>query len=500
MTTYSFTAQTLTLNASGNATAVSSSVVELYRGGDWGGFWSGYSNWDDVTDTSISLLNEHLIIDGVPVEGATFRWALADDGVRQTVVLEILSGDSLTVVRVDGAALPFGTLNSANRWLDNADLNRIESGDWNVAGPMLLTAFDSFATLTENDEVHLSGFLGDLDGDWEFSVDEAPAWAWADYDGDGFLSVADMTPLAAFTGAGNDTISGSYWFDSIRGGDGDDIINTGGNMGWDASSYAPDFGANIEELWAQVGFDLPADFNWNDFAEGGAGNDTIEANQAGNAWIDGGDGDDRVVLAAEGNFEVHGGAGNDQMQGGNLSFEAYFGDDGNDTIIGGNGTNGGSGGAGNDSIVGGANLDDFNGGLGRDRMFGGGGADYLSGDEGNDFLVGGAGQDRLIGGADSDNIEGGAGRDDLSGGDGADVFVFRAGFGRDVLRDFDAAAGDVLRIARALTAGASTSAEVLDQFAIVEFGHVVLDFGSGNRIILMSVASEADLSGAIVVF
>lgn len=494
MTTYSYTAQTLTLDGSGNATAVSTSVVQLFGGGSWGAFGAGYANWDDTTDTTLWWTHWGLSIDGVPLAALPeVRWALADDGTRQTVVMEIQVGNSLTVIRVDGDALPLGTVAAANRWLDNVTLSRIDSGEWDVNGPILLSAFEALRALTETDNVVLPTFLGDQDGDFLISLDEAPMFR--DENVDGQITLEEMYPFYAITGEGSDTVQGSNWFDVIRGGDGNDLLRTGGNPGWDAQSWIQDDDGYY--MWWEDDY-FPADFNWNDFAEGGAGNDTIEANGAGNAWIDGGDGDDRIVLGPAGDFEVHGGAGNDRMQGGNLGFEWYEGDDGNDTIIGGNDTNTGSGGAGNDSIVGGANIDDFSGGLGNDRMFGAGGADYLGGDEGNDFLVGGSGQDRLIGGADADTLEGGGGRDDLSGGTGADSFVFRAGFGRDVLRDFDASTGDVLRISLALTAGADTAAEVLDQFAIVEFGHVVLDFGGGNRIILMSVANEASLSGAIV--
>lgn len=494
MTTYSYTAQTMTLDGSGNATAVSSSVVQLFAGGSWGGFGSGYSNWDDTTDTTLWWSSWGLLIDGVPLAALPeVRWALADDGTRQTVVMEIQVGNSLTVIRVDGDALPLGTVAAANRWLDNVTLSRIESGEWDAEGPMLLSAFDALRSLTETDNVVLPTFLGDQNGDFLISLDEAPMFRDANVDGQ--ITLDEMDPFFATTGEGNDTVQGSNWFDVLNGGDGNDLLRTGGNPGWDAQQW--DTSGNPYDSWWDV-YSFPAEFNWNDFALGGAGNDTIEANSAGDAWIDGGDGDDRIVLAAAGFFEVHGGAGNDRMQGGNLGFESFYGDDGNDTIIGGNGTNTGSGGAGNDSIVGGANIDDFDGGLGNDRMFGAGGADYLNGQEGNDFLVGAAGQDRLIGGIGADTIEGGGGRDDLSGGEGADAFVFRAGFGRDVLRDFSASDGDVLRISLALTAGADTATEVVDQFAMIEFGHVVLDFGGGNRIILMSVANEAALSGAIV--
>ena len=53
------------------------------------------------------------------------------------------------------------------------------------------------------------------------------------------------------------------------------------------------------------------------------------------------------------------------------------------------------------------------------------------------MLRGGTGDDTLIGGPGNDTLSGGAGNDWLSGGSGADHFVFRPGFGRDVIAAFE---------------------------------------------------------------
>ena len=62
---------------------------------------------------------------------------------------------------------------------------------------------------------------------------------------------------------------------------------------------------------------------------------------------------------------------------------------------------------------------------------------FLFGAGGDDLLLGGAGDDTLSGGEGDDTLIGGAGNDWLIGGDGADQFVFRPGFGRDVIADFE---------------------------------------------------------------
>ncbi|MGB1192060.1 MAG: hypothetical protein ACPG3T_03980, partial [Pseudomonadales bacterium] len=64
-------------------------------------------------------------------------------------------------------------------------------------------------------------------------------------------------------------------------------------------------------------------------------------------------------------------------------------------------------------------------------------ADNASGSVGADMLYGNAGNDHLSGGDGNDIIDGGIGDDTLTGGSGSDTFVFRPGFGNDVITDFD---------------------------------------------------------------
>ncbi len=76
--------------------------------------------------------------------------------------------------------------------------------------------------------------------------------------------------------------------------------------------------------------------------------------------------------------------------------------------------------------------------------------DRLVGGANDDILDGGAGNDRLNGSSSDDRLVGGAGDDLLQGGAGADVFLFdledgQAAPGNDVVRDFNAGAGEVLR-------------------------------------------------------
>jgi Ca2+-binding RTX toxin-like protein len=99
--------------------------------------------------------------------------------------------------------------------------------------------------------------------------------------------------------------------------------------------------------------------------------------------------------------------------------DRIFGQDGNDTLLGGEGN------------------DYLDGGLGNDVIYGQDGNDSISGAFGNDRLFGGAGADTIFAGWGNDAIYG-------DGGTGADVFIFAANEGLDVISDFSMTQGDGL--------------------------------------------------------
>jgi len=171
-----------------------------------------------------------------------------------------------------------------------------------------------------------------------------------------------------------------------------------------------------------------------------------------------------------------------------------FGGDANDILIGTAGRNLLSGGRGDDLIDGGAGRDTLLGGPGDDLLFGRAGNDLLEGGTGDDTLLGGRGNDRLRGGpgddvlrgggAGNDVLNGGPGNDRLEGGRGADVFVFARGHERAVVLDFDPAEGDMLRLNANLWRGTLTAAEVVESFARLQRGNIVLEFERGDTLVL----------------
>ncbi len=144
--------------------------------------------------------------------------------------------------------------------------------------------------------------------------------------------------------------------------------------------------------------------------------------------------------------------------------------------------------------------DDSHGKSGDDGVTGGDGADNLVGGANDDTLDGGAGDDRLNGGAGDDVLIGGLDDDQLRGGSGADVFLFDFGGGQaapgdDVVKDFNAGAGDVLRFVNVVDSdgdGADLD-DVLDVISEVEDDgrDVTIEFEGGGTLVLEGIGIGA---------
>ncbi|MDB5371725.1 MAG: alkaline phosphatase, partial [Belnapia sp.] len=171
-----------------------------------------------------------------------------------------------------------------------------------------------------------------------------------------------------------------------------------------------------------------------------------------------------ATLGTTGPDALAGSAGADSILGfaGNDTLAGLAGDD---TLVGGAGRDSLAGGAGFDSLLGGEGADTLDGGDATDVLDGGAGDDLLLGGAGDDLLLGGEGADQLQGGEGDDSLQGGLGADSLSGGAGADTYLLQAMgaaawstlAATDLLRDFDRAAGDRLRLSNAYFGAANGS-------------------------------------------
>lgn len=247
-------------------------------------------------------------------------------------------------------------------------------------------------------------------------------------------------------------------------------------------------------------------------ATGGISDDYIVGNREANQLIGGGGADSLLGLGGEdileggdGNDVLRGGPGADQLRGG-AGDDLYLIESSDDIINeqAGEGRDrvaseasfslpeyveilrlNGSGaleGTGNDQanlISGNSGANGLNGGGGNDTLEGMSGNDSLSGGEGDDVLKGGAGVDFLVGGEGSDTLAGAGGHDEMTGGPGADLFVFRANYGRDLIVDFQPDEGDHIRI----TGDMHYQAQNTD-------GGVFLLFGGTARLKLLGVTAE----------
>lgn len=206
--------------------------------------------------------------------------------------------------------------------------------------------------------------------------------------------------------------------------------------------------------------------------------------------------------------------------------EDLDGKDKGDLLIGNGGSDTLEGGLGKDTLIGGTGPDVLRGGAGRDvasyvdasrkvvvdlddpsrgrgdargddltsieDLAGSRFGDALTGNGRGNSLFGDAGHDRLDGAGGNDTLKGGAGRDTLTGGDGRDKFVFREGYGKDTIRDFDpSVAREKIDLRDFDLANFS---EVQDLARTTRGGDTVLRFGGGDILTILDVA-EADLSG-----
>ncbi|MGK0151748.1 peroxidase family protein [Pseudomonas putida] len=291
-----------------------------------------------------------------------------------------------------------------------------------------------------------------------------------------------------YTGVGNFFGGGNTLDNIISGGAGDDLLNGG---------------IGADRLVGGLGNDTYMVDNTGDVVieAAGAGTDTVRTTLAsygmannienliytgvGN-FFGGGNTQDNIISGGAGNDVLNGGVGNDLLNGGA----------GNDLLNGGAGNDQLLGGIGNDNLDGGDGNDSLDGGLGVDILNGGAGNDTLFGDDGNDILSGGSGSDFLNGAAGDDTVNGGAGDDTMMATDGNDVFQFAAGFGNDLIINFDSDATggqDLLDI----TAFNITAATFAANVTIADDGaDTLVSIGATDSIRLVGVADATTVTAA----
>ena len=232
---------------------------------------------------------------------------------------------------------------------------------------------------------------------------------------------------------GDDVLNGGAGNDILVGGEGADELN-GGSGARDAADYGD----------AESGVTV-------DLVNGGSAGEAAGDTYSGVEFVYGSDHDDVIIGDAADNRLV-GAGGNDQLSGG----------EGKDYLVGGEGADDLDGGSGSgDTAV----YKSASAGVGVDLLNGGFAGEatgdtytsieYVDGSDFDDTIIGDGAQNRLVGQAGNDTIDGGAGNDYiigmqdndiLTGGAGADVFLYKALFGDDVITDFEGGVGRTDRI------------------------------------------------------
>jgi len=296
--------------------------------------------------------------------------------------------------------------------------------------------------------------------------------------GDDSLDGADGNDQL-FGGSGDDALYGGDGNDQLYGGNGNDLLNAG------AGDDLLVGGAGNDNLLGGTGQDT---YQFN----AGDGSDSItDSNGEGNRLIFGSGislSDLSLEVGVAGSLIIHTGTTNDQIQITNFnpltlggthpidSFEfadgtvlnypdlaqrgftfrasqaqgtslngsgvndLFFGGPFNDTFDGRGGNDQAFGGGGNDKLIGSEGDDLLDGSSGDDELFGGSGSDTLIGGDGNDYMVGNGANSSADG---NDVFDGGAGNDFLGDVEGSNTFIFRHGYGRDVVQSYDGYGSDI---------------------------------------------------------
>lgn len=339
-------------------------------------------------------------------------------------------------------------------------------------------------------------------------------------------------------GAGSDLMIGGSGNDTYRVDDVGDVVTEDAAGGIDtvettlASYHLGDEVENLVGLapgnFEGVGNSLDnylAGAGGDDFLDGGAGSDTL-ASGGGNDTLVGGSGAD-VMIGGKGDdlyvVDSVGDIVNEAADSGTdtivTTLNAYsLGDTLENLVFAGDGDFVGEGNSSNNSISGGGGNDELFGdweaavangrqvlsqaalselldgeaeiivlkgdGQISDGLDGAGGV--VVGSRQNDTIVGVlGGNDSISGGFGNDTIDGGAGNDVLSGGWGNDVFVFRPGFGTDIITDFGNRGGDfdVIR----LSSFGFTSFEEVESHISQVGSDTVLELSETETIVLAGV-------------
>ncbi|MEQ1809226.1 MAG: calcium-binding protein [Terricaulis sp.] len=361
-------------------------------------------------------------------------------------------------------------------------------------------------------------------------------WFFLGGDVDIINAATQTVGIVVYAGGGADTITGGAGTDVIFGQDGNDVLFGGAlndTLWGEAGADQITGGDGDDTLIIDVQDTLIIGGNGYDFVYfTGAGNFVIDAGAAGLEWLFSSGGNDTINAATQTTgIVVYAAGGGDTVTGG-AGADVIFGQDGNDILVGGGqndtlwgeaGADQLSGGDGDDTLI--ADIADtlVSGGNGYDFVYvtgagnfsinaGASGVEWIRGLDGNDTLngashvtaftaYGGNGADAITGGSTGDVlfgeggddiITGGAGGDVMIGGGGSDDFLFAAGWGSDLITDFQNGLDQF-----DMTALAGSGVTSIANLTITAQGADALISWNGNSILVQNAAGQIDSSDFI---
>jgi Ca2+-binding RTX toxin-like protein len=267
----------------------------------------------------------------------------------------------------------------------------------------------------------------------------------------------------------------------IDAGDGNDVVDLTSRR-WGYGDVAVDGGTGNDTLWTSGGNDSLSGGGGNDQLDGGWGGDTMAGGLGNDSYVVDSLGDTIVEAAGEGIDTVQStigyALGNDlenlillgsvAISGtGNDLNNILTGNTANNTLIGGAGNDVLNGGAGADALIGGLDndvyivdnvsdivveateegVDQVNASVSHalaanvENLLLTGGNINGTGNALDNVITGTTGSNTLTGNAGNDTLDGKVGTDSLIGGAGGDTYLFGRGYGRDTVRENDAAPG-----------------------------------------------------------
>ena len=300
---------------------------------------------------------------------------------------------------------------------------------------------------------------------------------------------------------GNDTLEGGGGVDNLYGGLGNDTLNGGDgndNLDGGAGADALDGGLGFDYVYyTQAASGVTADLGNIFTGTGDAAGDTF-------SFVDGifGSQHGDLLLGDQFSNVIYGLGGNDNIYGREGYPDQLFGGEGHDNLEGGAGADVLDGGTGFDFVYytsssSGVRVDISNatastGGEAEGDTFNL--VDGIIASQHNDVLYGDQWSNTIYGLGGTDIIDGGGLNDSLYGGAGADIFVFAANGGDDVIYDYQ----DNVDWISLATFGFSSANEALS-FATDTGNDVRFDFSDGSSLTVLNIANVSDLSNDLLI-